>query len=284
MVETKLPAVDLAKKKKLPGLWRTPVAIIIALFHFIPLYILFGVAFKAPEDLSSRWVMPGYINTENFRVAIEKGGMSVAMANNVIITLCSILLITVLGALAAYPLSRNRTKLNGFVKAFIMGVMMVPPLSILVPLYTNMSHMHGINTFWGIIVVLVTFQLPISIFLFSNFIGGIPLALDEAASIDGCGPLRTFFQIILPQLKPVIASVVIITGVNVWNDYQFPLYLLQSPKMKTVTLAIAGFFSQSNSNINAAAAAALLGILPLVLLFLFLQKYFIKGMVDSAVK
>lgn len=271
-------------RKKGGSLWRTLLAFLVAVVHFIPLYILLGVAFKAPEDLSSRWVMPGYINTENFRIALEKGEMGAALANNIIITLCSIVLIAVLGALAAYPLSRNRTKMNAAVKGFIMGVMMVPPLSILVPLYTNLAAMHGINTFWGIVVVLVTFQLPTSVFLFSNFIGGIPVALDEAASIDGCGPLRTFFLIILPQLKPVIASVVIITGVNVWNDYQFPLYLLQSPKMKTVTLAIASFFSQSNSNVNAAAAAALLGILPILLLFLFLQKYFIKGMVDSAVK
>lgn len=271
-------------RKKGGSLWRTLLAFLVAVVHFIPLYILLGVAFKAPEDLSSRWVMPGYINTENFRIALEKGGMGAALANNIIITLCSIVLIAVLGALAAYPLSRNRTKMNAAVKGFIMGVMMVPPLSILVPLYTNLAAMHGINTFWGIVVVLVTFQLPTSVFLFFNFIGGIPVALDEAASIDGCGPLRTFFLIILPQLKPVIASVVIITGVNVWNDYQFPLYLLQSPKMKTVTLAIASFFSQSNSNVNAAAAAALLGILPVLLLFLFLQKYFIKGMVDSAVK
>lgn len=88
----------------------------------------------------------------------------------------------------------------------------------------------------------------------------------------------------MPQLKPVTASVAIITGINCWNNYQFALYLLQSPKMRTVTLAISGFFSQDSSNVNGAAAAALLGISPVIVLFLLLQKYFIQGTIDSALK
>ena len=161
---------------------------------------------------------------------------------------------------------------------------MVPPLSILVSLYSVLVKINGVNEYWGIILVLVTFELPLSIVLYTNFISSIPKALDEAAAIDGSGPVRTFFQIILPQLKPVTASVVILTGVHCWNDYQFSLYILQSPKMRTIPLAIASYFSQTTSNINAAAAAALLAILPVVVVFLFLQKYFIRGMVDSAIK
>ena len=157
-------------------------------------------------------------------------------------------------------------------------------MSILVPLYSNLAHVGGLSTYWGIIGVLTAFQLPMSVFLFTNFIRSIPIGLDEAAAIDGCGPFRIFALIILPQLKPVIASVIILTGVNCWNDYQFSLYLLQSPKLKTITLAISGFFSLQSSDINAAGAAALMGITPVVFFFLFLQKYFIKGMVDSAIK
>ncbi|GAA0085142.1 carbohydrate ABC transporter permease [Clostridium sp. MB05] len=266
------------------NLWRTPLAILICLLHIIPFYILVGVAFKSPKDLSSRWVFPTYINWENFSVAIEKGKIGQSLMSSLVITSVSIVFITIIGALAAYPLARNRTKFNMGVKAFVLGIMMVPPLSILVPLYSMIAKLNGTSTYWSIIIVLITFQLPMSIFLYTNFISSIPDALDEAAAIDGCGPIRTFFSIILPQLKPVTATVVILTGVSCWNDYQFSLYLLQSPKIKTVTQAIAGFFSQSSSNINAAAAASLLGILPIVIIFLCLQKYFIKGMVDSAIK
>lgn len=260
------------------------LAIIISLIHIIPLYILVGLAFKSPKDLSSRWILPNYIHLDNFKTAIEKGNILSGLSNSGIITIISIVLITVVGAMAAYPLARNSTKLNIKVKTFVIGIMMVPPLSILVPLYSMMADFKGTSTFWGIITILVTFQLPMSIFLYFNFIKSIPKDLDEAASIDGCGKLKIFFNIILPQLKPVTASVIILTGISCWNDYQFSLYMLQSPKIKTVTQTIAGFFSTSSSDMNAAAAAALLGILPVVVLFLFLQKYFIKGMLDSAIK
>lgn len=264
--------------------WKYVVAILVILIHFTPIYMLLAIAFKSPYDTSSRWALPGYVYLDNIKTALERGGMMNALRNTVIISVISILFIVIFGAMAAYPIARNRSKLNTLVKGFIMGVMMIPPLSILVPLYSFMAQMQGINTYWGMIITLITFQLPTSIFLFSSFISSIPVALEEAASIDGCGPFRTFFQIILPQMKPVTASVIIITGVNCWNNYQFALYLLQSPKIKTITLAIAGFFSQDSANINGAAAAAFLGILPVIVLFLFLQKYFIQGMVDSAIK
>jgi raffinose/stachyose/melibiose transport system permease protein len=165
-----------------------------------------------------------------------------------------------------------------------MGVMMIPPLSIIVPLYRTMLFFDAISTYHGVILLQLTYQLPLAIFIFTSFIRSLTPALDEAAAIDGCGLLRTFFSIIFPQLRPVIVTVIILTGVTAWNDYQFSLYFLQSPQISSVTLAVSRFFAQVNSNIGAAAASAVLGVLPLVVLFLFLQKYFIKGMVDSAVK
>ncbi|WP_242824183.1 carbohydrate ABC transporter permease [[Clostridium] dakarense] len=260
------------------------LAILISLVHIIPLYILVGVALKRPDDLSSRWKLPDYLYLDNFNVAIEQGNILKGLGDSSIITFISIVLITIIGAMAAYPLARNATKTNRRVKSFVMGIMMVPPLSIVVPLYSMMADLQATSTYWGIIVILVTFQLPMSVFLYYNFIRSIPKDLDEAASIDGCGPLRTFFKIILPQLTPVTASVVILTGVSCWNDYQFSLYMLQSSNIKTVTQTIASFFSQNSSNMNAAAATALLGILPILIAFIFLQKYFIKGMIDSAIK
>lgn len=272
------------KSKKDGNVRRSILAILISLVHIIPLYILIGVALKRPDDLTSRWKLPNYLYLDNFKIAIEQGNILKGLGDSSIITFISIVLITIVGAMAAYPLARNATKTNMKIKAFIMGIMMVPPLSIVVPLYSMMADLQATSTYWGIIVILVTFQLPMSVFLYYNFIRSIPIDLDEAASIDGCGPLRTFFSIILPQLRPVTASVIILTGVSCWNDYQFSLYMLQSSNIKTVTQTIASFFSQNSSNMNAAAATALLGILPILIVFIFLQKYFIKGMIDSAIK
>lgn len=264
--------------------WRIPVSLFILAVFLAPFYILLSVAFRSPQDLRSYWLFPQELHLENFQSAIVEGKILLSILNSLILTVGSVILVTVVGAMAAYPLARRRTRLNAGIKGFVLGIMMVPPLSILVSLYSVMVKIHGVNEYWGIILILVTFELPLSIFLYTNFISSIPVALDEAAAIDGSSPVRTFFQIILPQLKPVTASVVILTGVHCWNDYQFSLYILQSPKLRTIPLAIASYFSQTTSNINAAAAAALLAILPIVLVFLFLQKYFIQGMVDSAIK
>lgn len=260
------------------------LTILIGLFHFIPLYISINVAFKPKTDLSSRWMVPTKLYLDNFIFAAEKAKIFLAIQNSLIITVLSITVIVLIGGMAAYPLARNRSRFNDRILQFVLAVMMVPPLSMLVPLVTIMTRMGAVSSYWGIVVVLVTFQLPISIFLYTNFIRTIPGELDEAALIDGCSKFSIFYKIILPLLKPVTATVVILTGVAIWNDYQFSLFLLQAPKMKVVTLAVSSFFAQSSSNLGAAAASAIIAVLPVALMFLFLQRFFIQGMVDSAVK
>jgi raffinose/stachyose/melibiose transport system permease protein len=271
-------------KSKKNQWWKTGLALLISLVHILPFYIAGTIAFKAKTDLTSRWTLPNQLYLDNFKLAIEKANIFGAIGNSMIITLIAVFLVMTIGAMAAYPLARNKTRLNRGVLNLILAMMMVPPLSILVPIVTMMSRIGGISTYWGIIAVVTTYQLPMSVFLYANFIITIPVSLDEAANIDGCSKFSVFYRIILPLLKPVTASVVILTGVAIWNDYQFSLYLLQSPDMKVVTLAVSTFFAQSSSILGAAAASALLAILPITLLYLFLQKYFVQGMVDSAVK
>ena len=163
-------------------------------------------------------------------------------------------------------------------------MMMVPALSIVVGMYSLLVSINGISTYWGIIMVTAAFGLPLSIFLYRNFITAIPEALDEAAAIDGASVLQTFFHVILPQLAPVTVSVIIMKGIGAWNEFAFSLYVLQKSKMYNITLTIKQFFSESSTDLNAAAAGALLGILPTIVVYLVLQKYFVQGTLDSAVK
>lgn len=270
-------------KKKMWS-WKIPVSVIILLIHFIPFYILISVSFKEQMDLTSRWSLPTYLSFENFILALEKGGLLRALINTAIITVISVILIVITGSMAAYPLSRVKSKANRTLLSIILAVMMIPPLSVLVPLYKTMVSIGGVNTYWGIILISVTYNLPISIFLFSNFIATIPEALDEAAMIDGCSRISVFYRIILPNLKPVTASVIILTGVYIWNDYSFQMYMLQKKQMRTATLAIGSFFTENAANLNAGAAAALLVIIPPIILYLTMQKYFVKGISDGAVK
>jgi raffinose/stachyose/melibiose transport system permease protein len=235
-------------------------------------------------DFSSYWLPPKVFHFQNYILALNEGGMLTALKNTIIITSLSVFLIVVVGAMASYPLARNQSKLNGIIIILILGIMMVPPLSLLVPLYSFMAKIKAINTYWGIMLIHLTFQLPISIFLYSNFIKTIPKELDEAATIDGCSIFSVFYRIVLPLLKPVTATIIILSGVGVWNDYSFSLYFLQSPNRKVITLAISAFFAQTGTNLNAAAAAALMAVLPITIVYLSLQKYFVQGAVDSAIK
>lgn len=271
-------------RRKIRGLWKLPVILPIVALFLCPFIILANVAMRPSTDLRSYWAPPLSVTIENFDNAIQKAHVFNTMGNSAIVTVCAVLLIVIAGSFAAYPLARQKDKFNKGIRLFVLGILMIPPLSILVSLYSVLVSLSAINTYWGLILVLVTFQLPTAIFLYTNFIKSLPVALDEAAAIDGCGPIRTFFQIILPQLKPVTVSVMILTGVACWNDYQMSLYIMQSSKKYTVSLAVASFFSQGNSDLYAAAAAALIAIAPPVLAFLFLQKYFMQGVVDSAVK
>lgn len=259
-------------------------AAFIILLHAAPFYILLSVAFKMRGDKSSHWLFPLQPTWQGFVTAFEKGKLFLAMGNTLLITGCVVLLVTLLGAMAAYPLARIQTRLNKTILSLIVAVMMVPPLSVLVPIYRLMVSLHGINTYWGIILLAATYGLPMSVFMYVNFIATIPRALDEAALIDGCSKFSIFVRIIVPSLKPVTASVIILTGVSVWNDYSFQLYMLQKPQLRTVTLAISSFFAENSSNLNAAAAAATIIVLPMVVVYLCLQKYFVQGVVDSAVK
>lgn len=276
--------MDSRSKRGVYGTILSLLALAISALHVVPLWITAMVALKSRSDLSSRWSLPGSPVWSNFSEAIRTADLPRAFFNTIAITACATALTVLVGAMAAYPLARNRSRRNEAVKLFILSILMIPALSLLVPLYSLLVRYHAISTSWGIVPIHVTFNLPLAIFLYANFIGTIPRDLDEAAVIDGCSVFRIFDRIILPLLKPVTVSVIILTGVAVWNDYQFSVYFLQKPASRVVTLAIASFFGQTSSDPNVAAAAALLAVLPILALYVALQKYFVKGTVDSAVK
>lgn len=272
------------KKKYAKDLWKYLLGLGIIIFHVLPIYVLIVMAFKSMSDSSSLLSLPEKLYTENFIKVFQAGNIPVAFKNTVIVTVCVLLLEIVVGGLAAYPLSRNKSKWNGLVKGIIMGIMMIPSLSILVGVYSLLVSIKGISTLWGLILVSAAFGLPMTIYLFSNFIAAIPPSLDEASAIDGCSVTQTFFHIILPQLKPVTVTIVILNGVSIWNEYAYSLYILQKPKMYTLTLMISQYFSTGGKDLNGAAAAACVAIFPLIIAYIFLQKYFIQGTIDSAIK
>ncbi|WP_159500453.1 carbohydrate ABC transporter permease [Microbacterium sp. 18062] len=259
--------------------------ILFCILQIVPFYLALTTSFKQQSDLSSVWLFPfDGATVDNFVSAIDDGNVIRAILNSAIVTVVVTVLTCLLGALAGYPLARRRSVLNRGVEVLMLGVMMVPPLTILVPLYSMLNQMKLLNTYPGLILPLLCLSLPQAVFLYTQFIRSVPTTLEEAARVDGAGRMRIFFQVLLPLLKPVTASVVILTAVNVWNEFALSSYIMSGDQMRTLAPAIASFFGAQGSNVNAAVAAALLGVLPVLVAYVFLQRYFMKGMLDGAEK
>jgi len=256
----------------------------ICIFHFIPFYLLINLALKDQTDTSSKWAIPQYLSLQNFIEVWSQARLGQALVSTLIITGCSVALVVLVGMLAAYPLARFPTRWNNIIYTFSIAILIVPALTVLVPLYKFIVEIHGISKYWSIVLIHTTFFLPTVIFLYTGFIRTIPRELDEAALIDGCSRYSIFLRIIFPLLKPVTASVIILTMLSIWNDYQFSLFFLQKRAVQTVPLVLSQFFSQYQNNLPLAAAGSLLSMVPMALVYLFLQKYFISGLAEGAVK
>ncbi|MBM7551501.1 raffinose/stachyose/melibiose transport system permease protein [Thalassobacillus pellis] len=274
------------KKKKTTMRWvLTIVALVVTLFHLIPFYIMITTSLKANNDFSSKWAVPETLQFSNFVEAWEKANLGTAFVNTAIITAGAAILLIFLGSMAAYPLARRNTKLNKGVYFLFISIMVIPPLTALVPLYKMVVDIGMMNTHEIAILNNLAAFLPLTIFLYAGFIRStIPKELEEAAKIDGASTLVTFFKVVFPLLKPVTATVLIISCVFIWNDYQFAIFFLQDNDVQTLTVALASFFGQNQSNLNLVASAALMSMLPMTILFLCLQKYFVAGLSSGSVK
>lgn len=271
-------------KRKIKNFWKYIVMAVILIIYLLPIYVLLMTSLKAKADVTSRLLPPVTVYWENYVKVFRQSGLPKAILNSVIITAGNLLLVVGLGCFAAYPMARCEGCASKAVKLFILGIMMVPGMSMVVGVYSILVTVDAISTYWGLIAVTAAFGLPLSIYMYSNFVAAIPKSLDDAAALDGAGVLQTFFLIILPQLKPVTVSVVLLQGISCWNEYGYALYILQKPEMYNVTLAVKQYFSMAEKDLNGAAASAVVAILPVIILYLLLQKYFVQGALDSAVK
>ncbi|MFS0560476.1 carbohydrate ABC transporter permease [Terribacillus sp. 179-K 1B1 HS] len=263
----------------------TGVALLITLCHVVPYYILITTSLKRAGDFSSKWLLPDYFSLENFTLAWEEANLSTAFMNTFIITIAAAAMLIIFGSLAAYALARRQTKLNKYVYMLFVAVMVIPPLTALVPLYQLVVDAGLMNTRLVAILNNVAAFLPLTIFLYAGFIRStIPKELEEAARMDGASTIGVFFRVVFPLLKPITATVLILSCVYIWNDYQFAIFFLQDSDMHTLTVALSSFFGQNTSQLGLVGAAALVASLPMVILFLLLQRFFIEGLAAGSVK
>ena len=270
-------------KRLLTTIITNAIAWIISIICLIPLLLILFNSFKDKLSASKMDLkLPTSFHLDNFVTVIEKGKLVQSFMNSMIYSVGSVSLCLILSALAAYVLSRNTTKINNFLYMYIvLGITM--PINY-VALTKVMMFFHINNTRGGIILLYAAMQIPFSVFLMHGFVAKIPMELDEAAVIDGCGPVRLFFTIVFPLLKPALATVVVLTFLNTWNEFVSPLYFLGSSEKWPMTLSVYNFFGMYFKDWNLVCADILLTSLPVILVYLFGQKYIVSGMTSGAVK
>ncbi len=250
-----------------------------------PFIFMILSAFKRQLEILTSGVfsLPQGFYTENF-VKIITGNYWVYFTNSVIVVVVSLVILLFISACGAYPLARFRFKLNKPIFGLIVAAMAIPMHVTLIPVFLMTKNLGLYDTIWSLIGPYVAFEVPISVFILTTFMGGIPKELEEAAEIDGSNKYRTFFSIILPLSKPGLATLAIYSAVNLWNEFSFAMILTQSQQNRTLPLAIWEYQGQYSMNTPMIMAILTLSVLPMILAFLIGQDKLIKGIMLGAVK
>lgn len=271
------------KNKYSPGLFGIEVILVIAAcFVIFPMVLIFINSFKSNgEILSDMLALPVGWSFGNYTEAISKMNFFRKFANTVLVSVLSVAGIVLFGSMAAYKVTRVKSKISNAIYYGILFTMAIPFQVLMVPVVIVARNLHIVNTLHGMIIMYWGFLLPMAMFLYCGFIKGVPRDLEEAAMIDGCGQFRAFFYVVFPILKPITATVAIINVLGVFNDFMLPLIMINSEKLKTIQLSMSVFYGTYLNRWDLIMAALVLSILPALIFFLLFQKQIIKGMADA---
>ncbi|ADL51566.1 carbohydrate ABC transporter permease [Clostridium cellulovorans] len=259
------------------------ITIFISLLVLIPMIVLLLNSFKTQGEsnkmslaLPKEWVFA------NYKTVIDQGKLVSSFFNSLLYATGSVLIIVIVVAAAAFVIARNRKGINNFIYYFILSGIAIPINN--VALMKVLQALDLVNTRIGIILVYAAINIPLSLFLSYGFISTIPREIDEAAVIDGCGPIKLFVKIILPLLKPIISTLFVLNFMAIWNDFTMPLYYLNNSKQWPMTLAVYNFFGTFENSWNLVSADIVLTLLPVLIVFILGQKYIVGGVSAGAVK
>mgnify|MGYP000846970795 CR=1 FL=1 len=273
-------------KKKTSNKWAKYIVICVLLAIFlVPFYLMVINSFKTTQQfVSSPFSLPDKIDFDNYAQAFEKMNFLNAIGNSAIITSISVVLILLTSSMAAYFLVRHKWRINKIIFAVLVASMIVPFQAIMIPLVSIYGKLDLMNSKWVLIFMYLGFGQAFAIFIFHGFIKNIPLEMEEAALIDGCNKMQSFFRIVFPLLRPVITTVLILDVLWIWNDYLLPSLVLLSPQERTLPLSTYNFFSSYSVDFAPLMAGLVLTILPVLIVYLFCQKQIIRGVVQGAIK
>lgn len=275
------------KTKKPLGRFASEILFLLATcIWWLPIYYFIIGAFKQRIDIVKfpLAIIPDRASFFNFTYAIKKMNLFSALGNTGFITVISLLMLVMFGSLAGFAIARVKHRLFTWFYSGTIALMVIPFIGALIPIVVLIRDMGLVNSLLGPILIQAAWNLPFAIFLYAGFMRALPKELEEAAYIDGCSMFQVYYRVFLPLLAPVTATCCIRCGIGIWNDYLVSASLLNSVRQPTLMVAIYSFFGQYVSEYGYAFAGIIMASLPIILLYVFLQKYFIKGIAAGAVK
>ena len=277
------------RKEKIKSRIAWTFAIILALIWLAltltPFFFMIMNSFRKQFDMLQQGVfhLPDPWIIENYIEVVTHGFFGYFL-RSVIVVGVSLVLMLVISAFAAYPLSRMKFKLNPFIYAGIVAMMSVPMHVTLIPVFKLTTAVGLYDSYWSLIGPYVAFALPMSVFILTAFMKTIPKEIEESAEIDGCNRYQNFFRMILPLSKSGLSTLAIYNGVSMWNEFAFANTFLNSPNQKTLPLALGQFKGEHALDIPIILSVLTLSVLPMIILFIFFQDKLVKGMMAGAVK
>ena len=256
---------------------------------FFPLYMAVIIAFKQPSemtnDIAGALAFPDIWSFDNFRQAMEVTDFWHSLGNSLLITLTTILLSVLIHSIAGYAIGRGMENKKSFhlIYLYIVSGMFVPFSILMMPLVKQTAQM-GLGNRLGVILLYVVFYMPMNVLLYTGYVKSVPMALEEAANIDGAGTWKTFWKVVFPMMSPMHATVAILTALGTWNDVMTPLVIMSGTGQNTLPLAQLNFQTQFGTNYNLAFASYILALIPILIFYIICQKQILSGVANGAVK
>lgn len=257
----------------------------LAIAYIYPIIIVVMNSLKTSSEIRmSGLSLPENFYLGNYMTAWEKGNFAKSLINSILVTGLSLILIYFMNIVTAYPFARMKFKGKGTLFLLFLSGIMFPLQMAIIPLFKIITNLNLVNNPIGLVMIYTAFSLPMGVMIISNFIKGMPLEIEEAARIDGCGTFRLLFQIIVPLVKPAVSTVLIINAINIWNDLLLPIIVLTTKDSKTMPAGLMYFSGQYSTQWEFITAAVVLISLPMVIFYFIMQKDIVNGLASGAVK
>ena len=270
--------------------WPVTILLILGLITVIfPLYMAVVIAFKQPSEMTNSITgilsLPKSWSLANFSEAMRVTDFWHSLLNSILITVVTVVLSILIHSLLGYAIGRNKgkSKFYNFAYLYVVSGMFVPFAILMMPLVKQTAQM-GLGNRAGVILLYLVFYMPMNVLLYTGYLKNIPLALEEAADIDGASTWKTYWKIVFPMMMPMHATVAILTALGTWNDVMTPLVIMSGTGQNTLPLAQLNFQTQFGTNYNLAFASYILALIPILIFYIICQKQILNGVANGAVK